>query len=318
MTTLASPLETRGIIRVQGPDSQKLLQGQCTADVQSLNPGEWLPGGLCTPKGRLYANFYLLALDSETFWLVMPQSNIEPTLSRLGKYAAFFKTTLTDISQHWHGLALQQASADAVPALPGLMQLKATDDYLIMGVADEQHLLWLNPLSEDAYEAQLQKLESQAEFLPESAWNLWETRYGLAWITPETTETFVPQVLAWDKLGGVSFSKGCYTGQEVVARLHYKGASKKTLRRISGSGQAPEPLLAVTDEAGQSIGQIVRTATDGSTWHGLAVINLKAEGTDSALVDGQPVSLGTWVDTEQNGDKEHNETHGKSGRGHSQ
>ena len=283
------PLANRGILSVTGPDSRKLLQGQCTADVQRLDVGAWTLGGLCTPKGRLYANFRLICLDDEHFWLVMPQSNIADTRQRLGKYAAFFKCELTDISLHWHGIAL----ADT-PTTGSAGSLEQTDAAITLELGSGQQLLWLNPLAAADYETRLQALEAEAQWLPEQHWDQLEIASGLTWITPETQEAFLPQAISWDKLGGVSFAKGCYTGQEVVARLHYKGSSKKALRQISGSGPVPAPLSRLHDGAGKAVGDVACAAGDEQNWTGLAVLALQAE---QVTLNDRPVELGDWIHT---------------------
>ena len=289
MNLTAMPLANRGILAVTGPDSRKLLQGQCTADAQQMPNGSWTLGGLCTPKGRLYANFRLVCLDDEHFWLVMPRANIADTLERLGKYAAFFKCELTDISLQWHGIALAGAEASGQPG--GVR----TDAAVTLELGDGRELLWLNPLAEPHYENRLQTLETEASWLPESHWDQAEIAAGLVWITPETQETFLPQAIAWDQLGGVSFSKGCYTGQEVVARLHYKGSSKKGLRRVSGAGPAPAALTRLQDENGKAVGDLAAAVgVDSDSWTGLAVLSLQAE---QITLNDRPVTPGDWVNT---------------------
>lgn len=296
MTMTVSSLESRGILEVQGPDSQKFLHGQCTTDVQNLSPGQWRLGGFCTPKGRLYANFYLLALAEDHYWLVMPRSMVAPTIDRMQKYAAFFRTELHDSSTHWHGLVFHRAEGNSEQ--PGELALTVSEQEIAMGMPQGHTLVWLNPLQESHYERVMQTVEAEAECLPEVAWDRWETRFGLAWVEPSTVEAFIPQALSWDELGGVSFSKGCYTGQEVVARLHYKGVSKKRLRHVSGSGKAPESTAAVTQADGRNLGQLVRVVPVEAGWIGLAVVNTHSDDDAPALADAQPVDMGDWVNSD--------------------
>lgn len=296
MTMTVSSLESRGILEIQGPDSQKFLHGQCTADVQSLSPGQWRLGGFCTPKGRLYANFYLLALAEDHYWLVMPRSMVIPTIERLQKYAAFFRTELQDRSKHWHGLAFHRPQA--THGQPGELSLKISEQEIVMGMPEGHALVWLNPLQENHYERVMQSVEADAQCLPEVEWDRWETRFGLAWVLPATVEGYIPQALSWDELGGVSFSKGCYTGQEVVARLHYKGVSKKNLRHVSGSGNAPEITAAITGADGSNLGQVVRVVPEDAGWIGLAVLNSNSDDKAPVQIEERPVDLGDWVNSD--------------------
>lgn len=288
MTLTVMPLAERGILSITGSDSRRFLQGQCTADAQNLEPGAWTLGGFCTAKGRLYANFYLLCLDDERFWLMMPRVMVTPTIERLSKYAAFFKTLLEDQSLHWHGLATVDTGDTATPSGTALIEPHSIRIHLGSG----QSLEWLDPLQSEAYEARLGMLEEQADWLPETHWQALETAAGLVWIEPTTAEQFLPQTISWDYLGGVSFSKGCYTGQEVVARLHYKGSSKKALRRLSGQGPLPEPLSRLHDEADKSVGEMACSVPTEKGWTGLAVLSLQA---DKVRLQDQPVDLGDWV-----------------------
>lgn len=292
MNLTAMPLANRGILSVTGPDSRKLLQGQCTADVQTMQNATWTLGGLCTPKGRLYANFRLVCLDDEHFWLIMPRANVAGTLERLGKYAAFFKCELADISLQWHGIALTGIDASA---RPGAMQADSGAT-VVLELGGGQQLLWLNPLAEQSYEERLQALEADAQWRPENHWDQQEIAAGLVWVTPETQEAFLPQSIAWDQLGGVSFSKGCYTGQEVVARLHYKGSAKKGLRRVEGSGATPAALSRLLNNSGKAVGELATSVeADDNSWTGLAVLSLQAE---QATLNDRPVTLGDWVYTD--------------------
>ena len=294
MSTHAIALPGRGILDIQGPDSQKFLHGQCTADVMNLAPGQGAIGGFCTPKGRLYANFYLLCLAADHYWLIMPQAQVTETQARLQKYAAFFKTTLDDASLHWHCVAWRAADLDEKPLTwPAPVTKSASQITLHLG--EQTSVQWLNPLAEADYENHMSRLESTAQLLPESAWEQQEIAWGLVWITPETAEEFIPQTIAWDHVGGVSFSKGCYTGQEVVARLHYKGASKKMLRHISGQGNPPDALTSIMDDNAKVMGQVARTAGNEQGWTGLAVMNTNSDATRSATVNQSNVDLNAWV-----------------------
>ncbi len=296
MTMTVSSLESRGILEVQGPDSQKFLHGQCTADVQNLSPGQWRLGGFCTPKGRLYANFYLLALAEDHYWLIMPQSMVAPTIERVQKYAAFFRTELQDSSKHCHGMAFHRDQAK--PGQPEDLALTVSEQEVVMGMPEGHTLVWLNPLQENHYERVMHSVETDAQCLPEVEWDRWETRFGLAWVLPSTVEAYIPQALSWDALGGVSFSKGCYTGQEVVARLHYKGVSKKNLRHVSGNGEVPAVTAAVTGADGSNLGQLVRVVPTSSGWIGLAVLNSNSDDKTPVQAEERPVELGDWVNSD--------------------
>lgn len=287
MSDIITPLLSKGILEINGPDAAKLLQGQCTADINALTAGRWVLGGLCTVKGRLYANFILARLSDETFWLIMPAAQIEDTLTRLRKYAVFYKAELRNLSKAWHGLgtlAPDNAKGDAG-------ELTANPREVCLQLADGNRMRWLNALQEEAYERALTTVEAQASLRPETLWDSWEIKQGWVWVTPDTCEAWLPQAIAWDALGGVSFKKGCFTGQEVVARLHYKGQSKRLLYRLEGSGPTPTngaPVIANPDASDKSLGELIRVTQDQTPWMALAMLTTPEP--DARLsIDQQPV-----------------------------
>lgn len=288
------PLLQRGVLEIQGPDASKLLHGQCTADAQNLSVGRWVLGGLSTPKGRLYANFILARLGDDRFWLIMPVAQIDDTRQRLGKYAVFYKVTLNNISTQWHGVGLSgsSVSSDAGTVHPEAHRVTIT-------LSSTHHMEWLNALEETSYEARLAELETLGTAQPETAWNYWEVQQGWVWVTPDSTEAWIPQMIAWDVLGGVNYKKGCFTGQEVIARLHYKGQSKRQLFRLSGSGTAPDVGSKVTtiELPESTVGEVVRSADLTSHWCALAILTL-SDQTTSLRVNGQDIVACTTLGTD--------------------
>ncbi|MFY0664763.1 MAG: folate-binding protein YgfZ [Natronospirillum sp.] len=286
MSDIIAPLLSKGILEVRGPDASRLLQGQCTADLNVLSVGNWVLGGLCTVKGRLYANFILARVQDDCFWLIMPAEQIDDTLIRLKKYAVFYKTTLSNLAKSWHGLGYFPPVSNTIPA--GEITASATE--VRISLSDGHQMVWLNALQEDAYERAMVQLEEQASFVTETQWDNWETTQGWVWVTPNTSEAWVPQMIAWDTLGGVSFKKGCFTGQEVVARLHYKGQSKRLLYAVRGSQGTPNVGAQITAPgAPKALGELIRVTHDQTPWIGLAILNPPTDGAATLLVDDSPI-----------------------------
>ncbi|WLD57455.1 hypothetical protein NFC81_12135 [Salinispirillum sp. LH 10-3-1] len=289
MSDIVAPLLSKGVFEVRGPDAAKLLQGQSTADLNALTTGSWVLGGLCNVKGRLYANFILARVQDDCFWLIMPAEHIDDTLSRLKKYAVFYKAELNNLSKAWHGLGyLLTSPADARPG-----EVEASSTHVRIHLSGGHQMVWLNALQEDAYERTLAALEAEANFATETTWDNWETTQGWVWVTSDTCEAWVPQMIAWDTLGGVSFKKGCFTGQEVVARLHYKGQSKRQLFALHGTSGKPAAGASVTlAESPKVLGEVIRVTHDQTPWTGLAILSLPTLDTpsvDALLIDGVSV-----------------------------
>lgn len=274
-----------GIMEITGPDTRRLLQGQCTADLDQVTAGTLALGGLATPKGRLYANFYIAALSDQRIWLLPPRRQVPELMQRFAKYAAFFKVEVHDRSAYWQGSVFRtdRETATGQPA----------PDTWLSPSADTEEINLHCPLAGVELSWRATDTPDVCGLSDEDARALAhrEILAGIAWVLPETTELFLPQSINWDQLGGVSFSKGCYTGQEVIARLHHKGSSKRRLQQITGTGEPPLPgsRLRVGD-TGKAAGDVARIlAGDDGQWEGLAVIN----GTPDAVSTeaGDPVRV---------------------------
>jgi len=261
-----SPLEDLGLIKIQGPDAAKFLQGQLTCDIKECHPQQAVLGAHCSPKGRVIANFLVLQTDDQTFYLRLPQVMTQRLRDSLSKYSVFSKVKLDIVSNEFDiwGLSSKQIS----PRLDQLADDKA-----------EQNLQWIKwaagyliQLDETYYEYWRPKNQSSDEFstiassFSKDANNNWwcrQIRAGEAIVLPETTELFTPQELNLPFINAVSFRKGCYTGQEIVARMHYRGALKRHLYRLehqsfpSSPAQALEVGQKLFDPAGKEAGTIV-------------------------------------------------------------
>jgi folate-binding protein YgfZ len=194
------------VLCITGVDAQRYLQGQLSADIEALSPGASTLAGLHTAQGRVIAILRVIAADPQHYWLVLPDALAATVLTRLQRYVLRAKVLLEDRS-HDHSVW-------------GLWQGR-----------QRQVLV----LSADQPDPAGMRLEPQQ-------WWCAEVAAGLPQVFAATSEHFTAQMLNLDLVGGVSFTKGCYTGQEVVARSHYRGRVK---RRLQGfiTGQT-QPLQA--------------------------------------------------------------------------
>lgn len=266
--------QTLGCLAITGPDSARFLQGQCTADAAKLDVNHWTLAGFANVKGRLYANGRLARLAEDHFWFILPLNNLLNTHTQLEKYAAFFKTSLADVSQHWQVRAQSEARGEAyhISQTPTQINLYCSDHW---------------QLSFSTQDADDDDDDDDGQ-----SWQAYEMHQGLVWITPDLIAAFLPQELAWDSLGGISYQKGCFTGQEVIARLHYRGQLKKGLRHLSGFTCAPSVLATLHNAAGQRRAQIARVQAHAHGWNALAVVHHE---TTDLMWQAQEVTLGDWV-----------------------
>jgi folate-binding protein YgfZ len=277
-------LSHEGVLAVRGSDASKFLQGQLTCNLNYLSDTQASLGARCTQKGRMQSSFRIL-LEGDGYLLAMATELLEPQLADLKKYAVFSKSKLTDESAAWVRFGLGQADAtlsalglelppetDAVVRGNGLIAIRVSTDRAELWAAADQAETLRGQLSAQLIEGDLNQ------------WLLGQVRAGIGQVMPSTRELFIPQMLNLQAVGGVSFKKGCYTGQEIVARMQYLGKLKRRLYRLQlDAGELPEPgtqLFSPTH--GSSIGEVVIAAHAEQTIELLAV--LQAEAADGGII----------------------------------
>jgi len=275
------PLSHEGVLAVRGSDAAKFLQGQLTCNLNYLSDTQASLGARCTQKGRMQSSFRIL-LQGDGVLLAMASELLEPQLADLKKYAVFSKSKLTDESAAWVRFGLMNAD----PALTGLgLELPAETDSVVRNdtliairVSPGRAELWVPAEQGDAVRSQLAATLEQTDL---NEWLLGQIRAGIGQVMPQTRELFIPQMLNLQAVGGVSFKKGCYTGQEIVARMQYLGKLKRRLYRLSlDTSEIPPPGTPLFSPShNSSIGEVVIAAKADQTVELLAV--LQAEAADS-------------------------------------
>ena len=262
--TIIADLSHLGVIQISGADALTFLQGQITQDVATITAERAGFAGFCSPKGRLLAHFLAWKVGDDYF-LQLPPELLEPIQKRLKMYVLRSKVVLTDVSNSMvrFGVAGMNATAlirDVLGAAPGeAMGISSTALGTIIALPNDRFEI----LALGDAPALWQKLAQRAQPVGETAWRWLQIRAGIPEIYAATQEQFVPQMVNDDLIGAVSFQKGCYTGQEIVARLHYLG---KVKRRMIGAHlntpESPQPGDPVygTKLEGQAIGMVVDAA----------------------------------------------------------
>lgn len=278
------PLSHEGVLAVRGADAAKFLQGQLTCNLNYLSDTQASLGARCTQKGRMQSSFRIL-LQGDGVLLAMATALLEPQLADLKKYAVFSKSKLTDESAAWVRFGLVNADtalASLGLELPADTDSVARNDTLIaIRISPDRAELWVPAEQGDAVRGQLAATLEQADL---NEWLLGQIRAGIGQVMPQTRELFIPQMLNLQAVGGVSFKKGCYTGQEIVARMQYLGKLKRRLYRLSlDAPELPEPGTPLFSPSHNSaIGEVVIAAKAGESIELLAV--LQAEAADSGDV----------------------------------
>jgi tRNA-modifying protein YgfZ len=271
-----------GMIQFSGNDAAAFLQGQLSCDVSALQTGHAVYGSYNTAKGRMLASF-LLWRTAAAYLMQLPHSLVETTCKRLSQFVLRSKVKISDVSKDYALLGLNGESAAAALAqlfgdLPvAALSLHETAGAFLLRLDAARFHVVAHP--ERAAEI-LKMLVAQIPPISADTWAWTSIRAGIPYLMPATQDQFVPQMANMDLIGGVSFSKGCYPGQEIVARMHYLGKLKQRMYRATvASDNAPQPgdRLYSPDTGEQATGMIVNAAPDPAGGHAvLAVMHIES------------------------------------------
>jgi folate-binding protein YgfZ len=286
-----TPLTHLGIIRVEGEDAASFLQGQLTQDFGLLGLSEARLAAYCTPKGRMQASFVGFKRSHADILLVCSRDLLPTTLKRLSMFVLRAKAKLRDATGEFDLYGLVGTAAEQ--AAPGLAEPWSRADIgtataVRLYPADGQaRVLWVAPAGEAA---------PGGPSLEAGHWMWSDVRSGVATITVPIVDAFVPQMLNYESVGGVNFKKGCYPGQEVVARSQLRGTLKRRayLAHADAALQVGQEIFHDSD-ASQPCGLVAQAAAaPGGGWDAIVSIQISAAGGGSLNVgapDGAPLSL---------------------------
>jgi folate-binding protein YgfZ len=218
-------------LRVAGVDAESFLQGQLTSDVAALAPGSAQYSAWCSPKGRVLANFLLHRVDAQSFVLLLPEPLLAPVRKRLGMFVLRSKVAIEDASDATARIGIGGPVAakcveSVLGSVPPLLRFEAIGEAALAALPDGRFIGLVGPEQGRALWGRLAECAKPAGF---PCWQWLTIRAGVPAILPATQDQFIPQMINWDALGGVSFQKGCYPGQEIVARTQYLGRLKERL-----------------------------------------------------------------------------------------
>jgi len=245
-----------GCLKISGQDSIKFLQGQTSCDFSQLTPEKGLQGAICNIKGRVIANFYALQ-QADDILLILASDLLEEILVHLKKFAVFFKAQLVNAEDEFQiEYLFNQESLPPEQGTPYYCQQKEQQHSLILISQGEiNQYLYLRPKT-DTRSAHLPAINDQLKGLSFIS--------GHAIIRKATSEKFIPQMLNMQLTQGISFKKGCYTGQEIVARMQYRGNLKKHLYLLSAPVELALPTLSkLINQEGKDVAEVVNSVTIG-------------------------------------------------------
>jgi folate-binding protein YgfZ len=300
--TIIADLSHLGLLELSGEDAVTFLQGQVTNDVKQLDGSNSQFAGYCTAKGRLLAIFLAFAHQGHLH-LQMDGALKEAILKRLKMYVLRAKVVIVDKTEDIVRLGVAGPAAEAalqarfgvVPAAAhSLIDADTATLLRLPGPAPRFEIFTRPELAADLWNA----LRPQCTPVGSDAWEWLEITAGIPTVVPATQEAFVPQMLNLDALGGINFKKGCYTGQEIVARTHYLGKVKRRMHlghlAAAASPKAGDPVFGT--DSGEPVGMLARVAPSPEGGHAV-LFEVRLESVEAGPVrlsatDGPVISLG--------------------------
>lgn len=243
-------------LQITGAQAATFLQGQLTCDIRNLDANQAIIAACCDHKGRILFNGWLGRWQQD-YVLLLPASMLQRAIAHLQKYAVFSKVILSE-KLDWQGLIYCGA------ALPSLQNFPCLQAKLpLMGQADDFMYWLLGPT--ETMQAIQHDLAKPAAALEPDLLEYFTVLANLVFIQPATSELFIPQMIGLEKLGGVSLNKGCYVGQEIIARTTYLGQLKRHLQMVQMPISPTPPLIGdpLFNEQQEIVGQIAAIAQDG-------------------------------------------------------
>ncbi len=298
-----SLLDSQTFAEISGPDSLRFLQGQLSCNMEKLAQGHHTTGVACNAKGRMYASFRI-ANTKDSYLLKMHRGLTKSFSDNLSKYAVFYKTQIDSPKPTAFCLGLSGKNTEA--NLKTLVQQLPDNDEIIS--VDQHGLLLKVPHIQNCYELWLpetalvywwEKLAKNFVPTTESYWTKLNIAAAIPQVRPEYIEKYIPQHLNFPSLGSVSFRKGCYTGQEIIARMQNLGQQKSRTYPICCEGiEKLSPGSKLENQHGKLIGEILESAsiTGDGYCDALAVIKIDSVESHDVYLSGQrdcPVKVST-------------------------
>jgi folate-binding protein YgfZ len=278
-------LEHLGIIRVTGADATSFLQGQLTNDVALLPMNESRLAAFCSAKGRMQASFTIYkrpAIDATQttpdIYMVCSRDILAATLKRLSMFVMRAKAKLTDVTDEYNifGLTGNTINLIATEAIntPATVIFYASTVIALHPALGQTRALCITPVGDTA---------PAGEILSAELWNLGEVHAGIATITAPIVEAFVPQMLNYESVGGVNFKKGCYPGQEVVARSQFRGTLKRRAYVVQIDATNSQPFVSQEifheSDAEQPCGMVAQVAANPNGVYS-AIVSMQTSAAD--------------------------------------
>ncbi len=251
------------VIQIQGADAGSFLQGQLPCDITQISLSQACFTGVCNAKGQVISTLILVG-QPDGYLMILPASLRDKVVNKLKMYVLRSKVSFTDISETTHLITFRSGMDSITVKMPDtVFGTFEHDKHLFIRLPGASRFLVLSPTAQHPQLSSMIPLDSMNPKTP-AYWHYDNIQTGLAWLNPGTSEKFIPQMLNLNQFGGISFDKGCYTGQEIVARAHYLGKVKRGL--LFGECNKSVMLSHDTDivsvDENQGVGKIIDFVSD--------------------------------------------------------
>jgi len=270
----ATKLDDLTSLHVTGKDATKFLHAQFTNDLDNLAINSWQYSGYCTPKGRTLAFMTIARLDENTFLLILPTELSENVLPRLRMFVMRDDVKITPQDENTSILGILNAADN----LPGLEITQEKENGKLSRDGTSCLLTLDHESGRFLYIGDTEKLDTDAS-TDRNDWTLADIQSGIPSVVLATQEAYVPQMINLDLIGAVNFKKGCYPGQEIVARVHYLGKIKQRMYVVETDSKEqaqPNDKVYIAGNPNKAAGTVVQTATSDSTQILQVVLQTKA------------------------------------------
>ena len=281
-----------GLIQIQGADAASFIHNQLSHDFLLLKPEEARLAVWCTPKGRTLVSFYGFKPQADTVFLLLAADSMEFILKRLKMYVLRSKCTVEDVTSQWHITGHIQPAAQSTTAQA--MHTRSLDGG---GYAVQLPSASLNSQAfsrEIRVEPALAAIKTEVQTDSLHLWNWLQVQSGIALVGAAVREAFVPQMLNYESVGGINFKKGCYPGQEVVARSPFRGQIKRRAYLVSAAGELSVGA-EVLDTQGHGCGQVAMVAPTptptGTDWAAIISVQTASAEEGGLKVGEQSLTL---------------------------
>lgn len=292
------PLSHYGLLAIAGADAEKFLQGQITCSAAEVTTTLSSPGAYCTPKGRMLTSFQLVRIEADRFLLRMRRDLLSTAAQAFSKYIVFSKAKLAQaddlIGIGLHGPNTAALLRELIGDKPGAINATTAGAGGFVLQRDSEGTWFECWMPGQAAQDFWQRAQAQCTAVGTRYWHWLAIRAGLAEVCAATVEAFIPQMLNYHLTGAVNFKKGCYTGQEIVARAYYRGQVKRHLIRAALNGAAPAAGAAISDANGRAVGTVVNSVAVTTGAAELLGVCAGDDGVDNLRIEGanlQPLAL---------------------------